>query len=76
MDGVEGGTKLVGGVDVVWAETRRRSPDSRRRVVPRDDGEARASEQKKKEKGGGTAPTFIGLATWGEGPPQSETSSP
>ena len=42
--------------------------------MERDEGEARASERG--EKGGGAAPTFIGLAAQGEGPPRSETSSP
>ena len=32
LDGVLGGTRQAGGVNVVWAETRRRSPGSRRRV--------------------------------------------
>jgi len=73
VDGVVGGTRSAGRVDVVWAETRKRSPGSRKRVVQRDEFEASAREA---EKGGGTAPTFIGLAARGEGPPRSETSSP
>ena len=61
----------------MWVETRRQSPNSRRWVAPRDEGEARACERKRKrEKGGGTAPTFIVLAARGEGPPRSEMSSP
>jgi len=44
-----------------------------------EEGEARVGERQRKrerEKGGGTAPTFIGPAALGEGPPQIETSSP
>ena len=36
----------------------------------------KSGREAEKEKGGGTAPTFIGLAALGEGPPQIETSSP
>ena len=56
----------------MWAEMRRRCPGSRRHVVAvrqRDEGKVR-------EKGGGTAPTFIGLAARGGGPLRSEASSP
>ena len=49
VDGVEGGNRYAGGVDVVWAEMGQR-PDSRRRVVPRDEGEAISSERKRKRE--------------------------
>ena len=46
VDRVVGGTRLAGGVNVVWAETRRRSPGSRRRVMAMSGRETRVSERK------------------------------
>jgi len=62
----------------VWAETRMRSPGSRRRVVAVStrQGESGREAEKEKEKGGRTTPNFIGPAAQGEGPCRIETSSP
>ena len=70
-DRVVGETRSAGRVDVVWAEMRRRSPGSRRRVLALSTrrGEREVEKLKKQERNGGTSPTFIGFAARGEGPP-------
>ena len=46
VDGVVGETISAGGVNVMWAETKRQSPGSKRRVVAISGRETRASERK------------------------------
>ena len=68
VDGVVGGTRKAGGVNVMWAEMRRRSPGSRRRVVAMSGRETRERRRDRSD--------LVGLAARGGGPPRSEASSP